>query len=122
GSGRPASTSEAHRSRQFHCHSRRFFLSGAPAPASASRFLHEMCVGTRLPLREPISFQQGGNKMAGNNKPTNTLRCGNIKATIWQNDSEKGPFFIAMFSRPLKGQSGAWRNGTSSGFMISKPL
>ena len=53
--------------------------------------------------------------MAGNNKPTNTLRCGNIKATIWLNDSEKGPFFVATFSRPLKDQSGAWRNGTSSG-------
>ena len=25
-----------------------------------------------------------------NNKPANTLRCGNIKATIWQNVSEKG--------------------------------
>ncbi len=27
------------------------------------------------------------------NRPTTTLRCGNIKATIWQNLSEKGPFF-----------------------------
>jgi hypothetical protein len=25
-----------------------------------------------------------------NNKPTHTLRCGNIKATIWGNVSEKG--------------------------------
>ena len=44
--------------------------------------------------------------MATNNKPANTLRCGNIKATIWQNVSEKGPF---------KDQSGEWRNGTSFG-------
>jgi len=44
--------------------------------------------------------------MATNNKPANTLRCGNIKATIWQNVSEKGPF---------KDQSGMWRNGTSIG-------
>ena len=34
--GRPAITCEAHRSRQFHCHSRCFFLSGTPATASAS--------------------------------------------------------------------------------------
>ena len=27
--------------------------------------------------------------MATNKKPTHTLRCGNIKATIWQNASEK---------------------------------
>ena len=53
--------------------------------------------------------------MATNNKPANTLRCGNIKATIWQNVSEKGPFFAATFSRPFKDESGAWRNGTSFG-------
>jgi len=53
--------------------------------------------------------------MATNNKPANRLRCGNIKATIWKNTSEKGPFFSATFSRPLKDQSGEWRNGTSFG-------
>ena len=53
--------------------------------------------------------------MATNNKPANTLRCGNIKATIWQNVSEKGPFFSTTFSRPFKDQSGTWRNGTSFG-------
>ena len=31
--------------------------------------------------------------MATNNKkPTQTLRSGNVKATIWQNASENGPF------------------------------
>ena len=58
GSGRPASTCEAHRSRQFHCHSRRLFLSCTPATASASCFLCELCVGSPLPVREPTSFQQ----------------------------------------------------------------
>jgi hypothetical protein len=58
---------------------------------------------------------KGGNKMATNKKPTHTLRCGNIKATIWQNVSEKGRFFATTFSRPFKDQSGAWRNGTSFG-------
>ena len=53
--------------------------------------------------------------MATNNKPANTLRCGNIKATIWQNVSEKGPFFATTFSRPFKDQSGVWRNSTSFG-------
>jgi hypothetical protein len=53
--------------------------------------------------------------MATNNKPANTLRCGNIKATIWQNSSEKGPFFATTFSRPFKDRSGAWHNGTSFG-------
>ena len=53
--------------------------------------------------------------MATNNQPANTLRCGNIKATIWQNVSEKGPFFATTFTRPFKDQSGTWRNGTSFG-------
>ncbi|HSL01912.1 MAG TPA: hypothetical protein VK901_00045 [Nitrospiraceae bacterium] len=53
--------------------------------------------------------------MATNNKPANTLRCGNIKTTNWQNSSEKGPFSSTTFSRPSKDQSGAWRNGTSFG-------
>jgi len=53
--------------------------------------------------------------MATNKKPTHTLRCGNIKATIWQNSSEKGPFFATTFSRPFKDQSGQWRSGNSFG-------
>lgn len=48
-------------------------------------------------------------------RPATTLRCGNIKATIWENTSEKGPFFATTFSRPFKDQSGAWRSGTSFG-------
>ena len=51
--------------------------------------------------------------MAINNKPSHSLRGGNIKATIWENVGEKGPFFATTFSRPF--QSGAWRNGTSFG-------
>ncbi len=48
-------------------------------------------------------------------RPATTLRCGNIKVTIWQNVSEKGPCFARTFSRPFKDQSGAWHNGTSFG-------
>jgi hypothetical protein len=53
--------------------------------------------------------------MASNNKPANRLRCGSIKATIWENSSEKGPFFATTFSRPFRDQFRAWRNGTSFG-------
>ena len=48
-------------------------------------------------------------------RPATTLRCGNIKATIWQNVSEKGPFFSITFPRPFKDQDGTWHNGTSFG-------
>ena len=53
--------------------------------------------------------------MATTNKPANTLRCGNIKATIWQNSGPNGPFFSTTSSRPFKDHSGAWRNGSSFG-------
>ena len=53
--------------------------------------------------------------MATNKQPANRLRCGRIKATIWQNVSEKGPFYSATFSRPFKDQSGTWRNASSFG-------
>lgn len=48
-------------------------------------------------------------------RPANTLRCDNIKTTIWENVSEKGLFFATTFSRLFKDRSGAWRHGTSFG-------
>ncbi len=47
--------------------------------------------------------------VTNNKKPTHTLRCGNIKAAIWQNVSENGLFFATTFSRPFRDQSGQWR-------------
>jgi hypothetical protein len=46
-------------------------------------------------------------------KPVTTLRRGIVKATIWDDVSEKGPFFSTTFSRSYKDQSGAWSTGTS---------
>jgi hypothetical protein len=42
-----------------------------------------------------------------NKKRTHTLRCANIRAPIWQNASESGPFFATTFTRPFKDKSGA---------------
>jgi hypothetical protein len=53
--------------------------------------------------------------MATNNIPATTLRRGIVTATIWENMSENGPFFLTTFSRSYKDQSGKWRNGTSFG-------
>ena len=53
--------------------------------------------------------------MATHNKPATTLRYGRIKAAIWENVSEKGPFFSTTLSRSFQDQSGAWHNGTSFG-------
>lgn len=45
---------------------------------------------------------------ASSKRPATTLRSGTIKATIWQDFSEKGPFLATTFSRPFRDQSG-WR-------------
>ena len=74
-----------------------------------------MCVGSPLPVREPTSFQQRRKQDGYQQQTREPLRCGNIKATISQNASEKGPFFATTFSRPFKDQSGGWLNGTSFG-------
>jgi len=37
------------------------------------------------------------------NRPATTLRCGNIKATIWQNVSEKGPVLLNDLFAPIQG-------------------
>ena len=39
-------------------------------------------------------------------KPSNTIRSGNIKATIWENRGKNGNFFQATFSRPFKDEKG----------------
>ena len=62
--------------------------------------------------------------MATNNKPANTLLCGNIKATIWQNVSEKGwinpargamgPHSVSMTLRPCS----PWRVTPRSGLPL----
>ena len=53
-------------------------------------------------------------------RPATTLRCGNIKATIWQNVSENGPFFATTFSRPFKDQPVPGTTAPRSVSMISR--
>jgi len=41
-----------------------------------------------------------------NTPPADTLRDGNLKATIWQNEGEKGPYFTTTLSRSYKDEEG----------------
>jgi hypothetical protein len=64
----------------------------------------------------PLSYSVATRKqVATNKKPADTRRCANIKATIWKNTREKGPFFATTCSRSFKDQSGKWQNRTSLG-------
>ena len=63
--------------------------------------------------------------MATHSKPANTLRCGNIKATIWENTSEMGGISlgrgamgrhsVSMTSKPFS----SWRVTPRSGLPLT---
>ncbi|MEM1009745.1 MAG: hypothetical protein AAGJ35_12150 [Myxococcota bacterium] len=42
----------------------------------------------------------------GNTPPTETIRDGNIKASIWENEGEKGPFFTTKFAKMYRDAEG----------------
>jgi len=44
------------------------------------------------------------------NRPVARLRDGNIKAAIWRNETEKGPFFRTTFSRSWRDDEGHLRD------------
>lgn len=48
--------------------------------------------------------EQHNNKL----RPAETLRDGNVKATIWRNQSEKGIFYNTKFSRSYQDQEGKY--------------
>lgn len=45
--------------------------------------------------------------------PADTLRDGNLKATIWQNEGEKGVYYSTTFSRTYKDDQGEYRETQS---------
>jgi len=47
------------------------------------------------------------------NKPTETLRDGSLKATIWKNDGEKGPFFSVSLTRIYTDDAGNYHDSDS---------
>ena len=47
------------------------------------------------------------------NAPIKTLRDGNISASIWKNDGEKGAWYSVEFQRTYTDQSGEVKNATS---------
>ena len=48
-----------------------------------------------------------------NNAPRDVLRDGNLKATIWKSEGEKGPFYSANLARTYKDENGELRDSHS---------
>ena len=49
------------------------------------------------------------------NKPVHTVRHRNIKATIWRNDTAKGPMYNVTVTRSFL-QNEEWRDSNSFGY------
>jgi hypothetical protein len=49
----------------------------------------------------------------GGNKPVDTLRYGNLKATIWKNQGQSGPFYTVTFTRSYRDDDEQWHEVTS---------
>ena len=52
----------------------------------------------------------------GNNKPVHTIRHRRIKATIWRNETAKGPIFNVTIVRSYKDKSGEWKDTHGIGY------
>ncbi|NQW11397.1 MAG: hypothetical protein HQ481_16145 [Alphaproteobacteria bacterium] len=44
------------------------------------------------------------------NQPVDVLRDSNLKASIWRNEADKGPFFATTFARTYKDEDGQYRD------------
>lgn len=49
-----------------------------------------------------------------NNQPVHKIRHGAVSASIWQQDTDKGPLFNVTFQRSYK-DGDAWKNSSSFG-------
>ncbi len=49
----------------------------------------------------------------GNNPPRDVLRDGNLKASIWRNEGEKGPFYSVNLARTYRDEQGTVRDAHS---------
>lgn len=54
--------------------------------------------------------------MNDGNKPVHRIKYGAVKATIWRNDSAKGPFYTVTVSRSWRDDNKEWHDTASFHF------
>jgi hypothetical protein len=54
-------------------------------------------------------------KDAPKQRPAQTIRYGRLKATIWRQESDKGPWYSVVLARTYRDQSGNWQSSGSFG-------
>lgn len=53
---------------------------------------------------------------AADNRPVHEIRHRNIRATIWKNQTAKGPMYNVTVSRSYRDEAGEWHDSSSFGF------
>ncbi len=48
-------------------------------------------------------------------RPAQTIRYGRLKATIWRQESDKGPWYSVVLARTYRDQAGNWQSSGSFG-------
>ncbi len=48
-------------------------------------------------------------------RPAQTIRFGRLKATIWRQESDKGPWYSVVLTRTYRDQAGNWQSSGSFG-------
>lgn len=74
------------------------------------------CVSHQAPsFRRRVSHHQLKGNGMDKTPPAATLRDGNLKATIWQNEGEKGPYFSTDLTRSYRDDDGNFQDTRSFG-------
>jgi hypothetical protein len=55
-------------------------------------------------------------KKPAENRPVHEIRHRNIKATIWKNETPKGPMYNVTVSRSYRDDAGEWHDSGSFGY------
>lgn len=48
-------------------------------------------------------------------RPSHTFRSGPVRAAVWQNVGDNGPFYSAVLTRSFRDAAGNWRTSTTFG-------
>ena len=55
----------------------------------------------------------GDDRATAPNKPVDVIRDANLKASIWRNEGDDGPFYATSFARTYRDEQGEYRDAHS---------
>jgi hypothetical protein len=64
----------------------------------------------------PKAANKGSASADADNRPVHEIRHRNIRATIWKNQTARGPMYNVTVSRSYRDDKGEWHDSNSFGF------